>query len=93
MNTGAITTNGEIGRQGCLHSVDSFRAAGEVRWCKRGDTVAKDVVDLAGEYLSDDPLRWAKLASDVTYRRMEILLLREILVELRKLSDGVSRPG
>jgi hypothetical protein len=46
----------------------------------------KDILELTEEYLSDDPLRWGKLASEVTYRRLELLLLREILVELRRLN-------
>ncbi len=48
------------------------------------------VMELTEEYLSDDQLKWAKLASDVNYRRLEILLLREILIELRKLNSGKS---
>ncbi len=55
--------------------------------------MVKDVLELAEEYLSDDPLKWAKLASDVNYRRIEVLLLREILVELKKLSEKVSLQG
>ncbi len=47
-----------------------------------------DIAALTEEYLSDDPLRWGKLASEVTYRRLQILLLREILVELRKLNKA-----
>jgi hypothetical protein len=46
----------------------------------------RDVVDLLEPYLSDDPTRWAKLASDVQWRRLQLLLLREILIELRKLN-------
>ena len=46
----------------------------------------KDVLELTEEYASDDSLRWAKLSSDVNYRRLEILLLQEILIELRKLN-------
>ena len=46
----------------------------------------RDVVDLVEPYLSDDPTRWAKLASDVQWRRLQLLLLREILIELRKLN-------
>ncbi len=46
----------------------------------------RDVVELVEGYLSDDPARWGKLASDVQWRRMQLLLLREILVELRKLN-------
>jgi hypothetical protein len=50
--------------------------------------MARDVVDLAEPYLSEDPTRWGKLASDVQWRRLQLLLLREILVELRKLNRG-----
>jgi hypothetical protein len=46
--------------------------------------MAKDVVALVEGYLSDDPGRWGKLASDVQYRRLVLLLLREILLELRE---------
>ena len=46
----------------------------------------RDVVELVEGYLSDDPAKWGKLASDVQWRRMQLLLLREILVELRKLN-------
>lgn len=46
-----------------------------------------DVLQMTEEYLSDDQLRWGKLASDVTYRRLQVLLLREILLELRKLNQ------
>jgi hypothetical protein len=31
-------------------------------------------------------MSWAKLASNTTTRRLELLLLREILLELRKLN-------
>ena len=47
----------------------------------------KDILELTEEYASDDSLRWAKLSSDVNYRRLEVLLLREILSELRKLNS------
>jgi hypothetical protein len=50
--------------------------------------MSKDIIELTEEYASDDSLRWAKLSSDINYRRLEILLLREILVELRKLNAG-----
>jgi len=46
----------------------------------------RDVVELVAGYISDDPAKWGKLASDVQWRRMQLLLLREILVELRKLN-------
>ena len=50
--------------------------------------MAQDVEDAAAlveRYLSEDPARWGKLASDVQYRRLQLLLLREILLELRRL--------
>ena len=48
--------------------------------------MTRDVADMVAEYLSDDPMSWAKLASNTTTRRLELLLLREILLELRKLN-------
>ena len=54
--------------------------------------MARDVVDLVEPYLSEDPAKWGKLASDVQFRRLQLLLLREILVELRKSNRG-SLPG
>ena len=48
--------------------------------------MARDVAETVEEYLSDDPARWGKLASNVQWRRLQLLLLREILVELRKLN-------
>ena len=50
--------------------------------------MSRDVVELVEPYLSDDPTRWGKLASNVQWRRLQLLLLREILVELRKLNRG-----
>ena len=47
--------------------------------------MARDVAETVEEYLSDDPTKWGKLASNVQWRRLQLLLLREILVELRKL--------
>ena len=49
--------------------------------------MAQDVAELTREYLLDDPLKWAKLASDINWRRLQLLLLREILIELRKLNQ------
>ena len=45
----------------------------------------RDVAELVETYLSEDPIKWGKLASDVQYRRLHLLLLREILLELREL--------
>jgi hypothetical protein len=46
----------------------------------------KDVVGMLEGYLSDEPTKWAKSASDVQWRRLQLLLLREILIELRRLN-------
>jgi hypothetical protein len=56
--------------------------------------MSRDVADLVQEFLSDDPAKWGKLASNIQWRRLQLLLLREILVELRKLSlKAVEPPG
>ena len=51
-----------------------------------------DIADLLEPYLSEDPARWAKLSSDIRWRRMQLLLLREILLELRKLNGAEGKP-
>ena len=51
----------------------------------------RDVVKLVEEYLSEDPIKWGKLASTIQWRRQQLLLLREILLELRKLNQGFLR--
>ena len=48
--------------------------------------MSQDVTKLVEPYLSEDPARWGKLASDVQWRRLQLLLLRAILVELRQLN-------
>ncbi len=51
--------------------------------------MAKDVVDVLESYIpADDPRKWAKLASTVESRRLELMLLREILLELRELNKS-----
>jgi hypothetical protein len=50
--------------------------------------MARDVLDLVEPYLSEDPTKWGRLSSDIQWRRMQLLLLREILVELRALNRG-----
>jgi len=57
--------------------------------------MSRDIVELVEPFLSDDPSRWGKLASDVQWRRLQLLLLREILVELRTLNDrsAADEPG
>jgi hypothetical protein len=51
----------------------------------------KDIIELTEEYASDDSLKWARLSSDVNYRRLH-LLLRGILTELRKLNSDPGKP-
>ncbi len=50
----------------------------------------RDVVEIVERYLSEDPIKWGKLASDIQWRRLQLLLLREILIELRALNHGNS---
>jgi hypothetical protein len=50
--------------------------------------MGRDVLELVEPFLSKDPSRWAKLSSDIQWRRLQLLLLREILVELRKLNSA-----
>ncbi len=48
----------------------------------------KNIVDLLEEYIPEDnPKKWAKLTSTITYRRLHLLLLKEILLEVRKGKD------
>ena len=46
----------------------------------------RDIAELVERYLSEDPTKWAKLSSDIQWRRLQLLLLREILLEVRKMS-------
>ena len=48
----------------------------------------KSAIEIVEQYLSEDPRTWAKLASEVNWRRLELLLLREILLELKKLNQS-----
>ena len=50
--------------------------------------MAKSAAEIVEEYLSDDARKWAKLASEINWRRLELLLLREILLELRKINQN-----
>jgi hypothetical protein len=50
--------------------------------------MTKSASEIVEGYLSEDPAKWAKLAGEVHYRRMELLLLREILIELKALNAG-----
>ncbi|MHB1296708.1 MAG: hypothetical protein ACYC4R_17155 [Anaerolineae bacterium] len=48
--------------------------------------MARDIVEMLEPFVSEDPLQWGRLASDVQFRRLQLLLLREILRELRTLN-------
>ena len=51
--------------------------------------MAKDIIDLLEDYIATDaPKKWAKLSSTVESRRLELLLLKEILLELRKMNGA-----
>jgi hypothetical protein len=48
----------------------------------------KDILDVLESYIpSNDTRRWAKLSSTIGYRRLVLSLLKEILIELRKLNQ------
>jgi hypothetical protein len=49
-----------------------------------------DIVEVLDDFIPmDNPRKWAKLSSTVDSRRLELSLLREILLELRKLNENV----
>ena len=49
--------------------------------------MAKDIIDLLDDYIPSDNLsKWAKLSSTVESRRLELLLLKGILLELREMN-------
>lgn len=53
--------------------------------------MSQDVAQMVERYLTSDASRWARLASTVQYRRLQVLLLRAILLELRKMNGDVAR--
>ena len=55
--------------------------------------MSEDVMQLLDGYLTDDPSRWGKLASDIQWRRLQLTLLREILIELRRLNQQLAEAG
>ena len=56
--------------------------------------MAKDIVEVLDGYIpADDPRKWAKLSSTVESRRLELMLLREILIELRELNKSRQSQG
>ena len=51
--------------------------------------MAKDVIELLEDYIpADNPRKWGKLSSTVESRRLELLLLKEILLELRQINQN-----
>jgi len=45
----------------------------------------KDILETLEDYIPEEnPRKWAKLSSTITYRRLVLALLKEILEELRK---------
>ncbi len=49
--------------------------------------MVQDIIDLVDNYIpADNPKKWARLSSTVESRRLELLLLREILQELREIN-------
>ena len=52
--------------------------------------MAEDIIALLEDYIpADNRRKWAKLSSTVDSRRLELLLLREILLELRKIREAL----
>ena len=52
----------------------------------------KDIIDLLEDYIpADNPRKWARLSSTVDSRRLELLLLKEIILELRKINQAMER--
>ena len=52
--------------------------------------MAKDIIDLLEDYVpADNPKKWARLSSTVESRRLELLLLKEILLELREINKAM----
>jgi len=48
----------------------------------------KDILEVLEAYIPEhEPRKWAKLASTVNYRRLVLSLLKEILLELRRLNQ------
>jgi hypothetical protein len=46
-----------------------------------------DIMSELDKYIPEDnPRKWAKLSSDIDFRRLELSLLKEILIELRQLN-------
>jgi hypothetical protein len=54
--------------------------------------MAKDIIELLEDYIpEDDPRKWPKLSSTVESRRLELALLKAILLELREMNKNLSK--
>ena len=54
--------------------------------------MVKDIIDLLEDYVpADNPKKWAKLSSTVESRRLELLLLKAILLEMREMNKAIQR--
>jgi len=48
----------------------------------------KDIIEVLEDYIPEaNPGKWARLSSEIEYRRLDLLLLKEILFELRKVTQ------
>jgi len=48
----------------------------------------EDILKVLEKYIpGNDSRKWARLASTINYRRLVLALLKEILIELRKLNQ------
>ena len=46
-----------------------------------------DILSELDKYIPEDnPRKWAKLSSEIDFRRLELTLLKEILIELRQIN-------
>lgn len=53
---------------------------------ERIDKMSDILLELDRYIPEDNPRKWAKLSSDIEFRRLELTLLKEILIELRQIN-------
>ncbi len=51
--------------------------------------MSKDVLELLDDFVSSDPIKWGKLSSTVNYRRLELMLLKEMVLEVRRMNEAL----
>ena len=71
------------------HRIYALKSCHEVRNMEKdSDKEDGDILEVLESYIpSNDPRKWAKLSSTISYRRLVLSLLKEILIELRKLNQ------